>query len=81
VSYRPYPDAGRALRQVERTRAAYEYGRVPQRYALGAVHEVLRLPDGSIGETHVFPTATLKAFADALRQIRPPRIPDLRIVR
>jgi hypothetical protein len=32
---RPYPDPARALRQVQRTRAVYRYGRVPQRYVMG----------------------------------------------
>ncbi|MFE3495275.1 hypothetical protein ACFXOS_19750 [Streptomyces sp. NPDC059175] len=31
----PYPNRARALRHVHRTRAAYLYGRFPQRYILG----------------------------------------------
>lgn len=41
MTYRPYPNADRALRQVQRTRAVYQYGRVPQRYILGFDHEKL----------------------------------------
>lgn len=37
MTYRPYPDRDRALRQLQRTRAAYRYGRFPQRYVLGVV--------------------------------------------
>lgn len=32
---RPYPNADRALRQIQRTRAVYQYGRCPQRYVMG----------------------------------------------
>lgn len=35
MTYRPYPNTDRALRHLQRTRAAYQYGRVPQRYAMG----------------------------------------------
>lgn len=35
MTYRPYPNRDRARRQVQRTRAVYRYGRVPQRYILG----------------------------------------------
>lgn len=32
---RPYPNRDRALRHIQRTRAAYQYGRSPQRWVLG----------------------------------------------
>jgi len=55
VNYRPYPDRGRALHQVER-------GRVRP------YHYVRRMADGTIAETHIFPNTD--ALKQAMRGIR-----------
>ncbi|MFF0597888.1 hypothetical protein [Streptomyces antibioticus] len=55
MGHRPYPDADRALHQVER-------GRVRP------YHYVRRLPDGMIAETHIFPNTY--AFQQAMRRLR-----------
>ena len=35
MSYRPHPDVDRALRNLRRQQAVYQYGCVPQRHVMG----------------------------------------------
>lgn len=54
MNYRPYPDVDRALHQVQRARVR-------------PYHYIRQLPDGTIAETHIFPTAALAGLAAAMR--------------
>ena len=56
MNYRPYPDAERALAQIER-------GRVRP------YHYVRQRPDGVIEETHIFSTDRLADFARAMERL------------
>jgi len=56
VTYRPYPNADRASRNLRRQQAVFLYGRVPQRHVLGL--DAWRpdfLMDGSSGDVIPFP--------------------------